>query len=295
MTLGPRPALVAGVVAISWAAILIRVADAPPLAIAFWRMAIAGAVVGAIAAGLRVPVHRSWRGIDGWTGAAAALLLALHFGFWIASLSYTSVAASVALVSTQPAFAAVLAALALGERPTRRGWWGIGLAAFGSVVVAGADLGLDGRALFGDALALSAAFWMAGYTVVARYLRATRSLLPYLVVVYGLTAAWLLAGAALGGVALTGFASSTWLALAGLALGPTILGHTAMNYALRYLEAHEVNVAILGEPVGAALWAALLLGEGVPPATAVGGGLVLAGILLALGRGAGDEVAAANL
>jgi drug/metabolite transporter (DMT)-like permease len=285
-----------GVLAITWAAILVRWADAPPLAIAFWRMALATACLAAFCVAGRVRFWRAWRGVDWWTGAGAALLLALHFGCWIASLEYTSVAASVVLVSTQPVFVALLGRAFLRERPSRSAWLGIGLAIAGTGVIAGADLALDRRALLGDLLALLGALWISGYYVLAKVLRASKDLVPYVTVIYGLTAGWLLVGAAASGGALAGWGGATWLALAGLALGPTILGHTSMNYALRYMPAFQVNVAILGEPIGAALWAALLLSEMPETATWVGGGLVLAGIFLTLERRAvRDEVAAANL
>lgn len=291
-----RGAMALGVLAITWAAILVRWAEAPPLSIAFWRMALATAVLGAVCAGARVRFWRAWRGVDWWTGTAAALLLALHFGCWIASLEYTSVAASVVLVSTQPVFVAVLGRAFLRERPSGRAWLGIGLAVAGTAVIAGADLALDRRALFGDVLALLGALWISGYYVLAKVLRASKDLVPYVTVVYGLTAAWLFVAALASGSALAGWGPGTWAALAGLALGPTILGHSSMNYALRYLPAFQVNVAILGEPVGAALWAALLLAERPGAGTWAGGALVLGGIFLTLERRVvRDEVAAANL
>jgi len=285
-----------GVLAITWAAILVRWADAPPLSIAFWRMALAAACLGAFCGAARLRFWRAWRGVDWWTGAAAALLLALHFACWIASLAYTTVAASVVLVSTQPVFVALLGRAFLRERPSRNAWMGIGLAVVGTGVIAGADLALDRRALLGDLLALLGALWISGYYILAKVLRASKDLVPYVTVIYGLTAAWLLVAVLASGAGLTGWGASTWAALAGLALGPTILGHTSMNYALRYMPAFQVNVAILGEPVGAALWAALLLSEKPGTGTWVGGALVLAGILLTLERRAvRDEVAAANL
>jgi drug/metabolite transporter (DMT)-like permease len=74
---------------------------------------------------------------------------------------------------------------------------------------------------------------------------------------------------------------------AGLALGPMLLGHTGMNYALRYLPAYVVNLTVLGEPIGATLLAALLPGIAEVPTliTVIGGGLILAGVVLAARRG----------
>lgn len=281
---------------ITWAAILVRWAEAPPLAVAFWRMGFATLFLLGVAATLRLPFWRAWRGVDWWTGAGAAALLALHFAFWIASLEYTTVAASVVLVSTQPVFVAFLGWVALRERPEATAWAGIALAVAGSIVIAGSDLAFDRRALVGDALAVLGAVWISAYYVLARYLRATKELLPYVTVVYGFTAAYLLAAALVAGAPLAGYDGATWAALALLALGPTILGHSALNYALRYLRAYEVNVAILGEPMGAAVWAALLLDERPGPATLAGGALILAGIFFTQRRGPlRDEIAAANL
>ena len=119
---GHRPGVVilVGVVALTWAAILVRWADAPAISIAFWRMALAAALLLAFCGVARIRFWRAWRGIDWWTGAGAALLLALHFVCWIASLEYTSVAASGVLVSTQPVFVAILGRAILHERPSRQ-------------------------------------------------------------------------------------------------------------------------------------------------------------------------------
>lgn len=285
-----------GVLGLTWAAVLVRWADAPALSIAFWRMALASALLAALCGAARIRFWRAWRGIDWWTGAAAALLLALHFACWISSLELTTVAASGVLVSTQPVFVAILGRAFLRERPSRTAWLGMGLAIAGTVVIAGADFALDRRALAGDFLALLGAIWISGYYVLAKMLRATKDLVPYVIVVYAATAAWLLAGSLATGGALAGWGVSTWAALAGLAVVPTIVGHSAMNYALRYLPAFKVNVAILGEPIGSAVWAALLLAEKPGPATWAGGALVLAGIFLTLQRRTVREpLTAANL
>jgi drug/metabolite transporter (DMT)-like permease len=285
-----------GVLALTWAAVLVRWADAPAISIAFWRMALAAVLLAAFCGIARVRFWRAWRGIDWWTGAGAALLLALHFACWISSLEYTSVAASGVLVSTQPVFVALLGRAFLREHPSRMAWLGMGLAISGTAVIAGADFALDRRALTGDVLALLGALWISGYYVLAKMLRATKDLVPYVVVVYAATAAWLLAGALATGSALTGWEPATWASLAGLAIVPTIIGHSSMNYALRYLPAFKVNVAILGEPVGSAVWAALLLAEKPRASTWAGGALVLAGIFLTLHRRTVREpVTAANL
>src|SRR5436190_582541 len=172
-------ALVLAVCAISPGAPFARWAQpAPALAIAALRVAIAAGLL--FAAG--------WREIGGLVRIAprdrplvvlSGILLAVHFGAWIASLSFTSTAASVALVCTNPIFAALFGRL-LGDRVTRRELAGIAIAGAGCAVLAGGDWRAGGDALAGDGLALLGAASAAAYLVVGRRLRAAAPLLPYL-------------------------------------------------------------------------------------------------------------------
>ena len=73
----------------------------------------------------------------------------------------------------------------------------------------------------------------------------------------------------------------TWLWLLLMALGPQILGHSSLNWALRYLSATYVTIAILGEPIGSTLLAWWLLGERPSLWATAGGTLILVGIAAA--------------
>lgn len=209
----------------------------------------------------------------------AGLFLAVHFVVWIQSLRLTSVASAVALVCTNPIFVGLLS-LALGERPGWPLWLGIGLSVGGSVLIAWGDLALGGPALLGDLLALVGAMAASAYLLVGRRARTETTLFSYVSLVY-LVAGLVLLGTALAlGLPLPPGADWPWLVL--LALLPQVVGHTTVNWAVRRLPASAVAVAILGEPVGAALWAFLLFREVIGPLQGVGMALVLAGILWTL-------------
>jgi len=113
-------ALLIAVAAVSWAAILVRLCDAPSLGIAFYRMLFATLAI--LPWGLRStgPVSLRTYGL----AVTAGVLLGLHFATWISSLAFTTVASSVVLVSAQPVFTAVLGPLFLRERPGGRAWTG---------------------------------------------------------------------------------------------------------------------------------------------------------------------------
>ena len=279
------------VVAMSWAAPLIRLSAAPPLAIAAWRLTFATLLLApafAASRGNRIEwsqLGRSERRI----AAVAGMALALHFASWITSLRLTSVAASAVLVSLSPVFAWIFSRIFLGERPARRQAVGIVLAIAGAAVIALGDASRAGRgALMGDLLALAGAACGGAYFVIGRRLRADLGLVAYITPVYGVAAIVLLAWAAGLYQAFQPYAARDWLIFAALAAGPMLVGHGGLNYALRYLPAYTVNVAALGEPVGATLLAWLLPAIAEPPGigAVAGGVLALGGIALAL-AGAG--------
>jgi drug/metabolite transporter (DMT)-like permease len=282
----PLLVMAVAVVAMSWAAPLIRLSSAPPLAIAAWRLTFATLLLSpALAASTG---RREWSRL-GWSqrriAVVAGVALALHFATWITSLRLTSVAASAVLVSLSPVFAWVFSRAFLGERPARRQAAGIVLAIAGAAVIALGDAGHGGRAaLLGDLLALAGAAFGGAYFVIGRRLRADLGLVAYITPVYGVAAVVLLAWAALRGQAFIAYPTTDWAIFAALAVGPMIVGHGGLNYALRYLPAYTVNVAALGEPVGATLIAWLLPSIAEPPSlpALAGGALALTGIALAL-------------
>jgi drug/metabolite transporter (DMT)-like permease len=294
--MSPLLVLIVAVLATTYAGPIVRFAMAPALAIAFWRLALVLPVVGVLAAheGSRergaVPSARS----EGTAPRSllpllmlSGLLLALHFWSWIASLRFTSVASSVVLVSLKPVFAWGLAAAWLREHPTRAEAWGIALAVIGASLIGLGDARLSLGALGGDGLALVGAVTGAGYYVIGRRVRQTVGIWRYATGVYAVAAAALALLALARSTPLVGFAGRDWTVLGALAAGPMLIGHTGMNYALRHFRATTVNVAALGEPVGASLiaWLVPAIHEVPPPSAVVGGVLVLAGIGLSLGAG----------
>ena len=288
----PRTALAIAVVAISTSAILIRWSEAPSVVAAFYRVLFTTALL----APLTVSRHGDRLGelsrhhllAAGVTGLA----LAVHFAAWFESLSWTSVAASVTLVQSQPIFVVVGAWLLLDERVTRRTVAGVAVALAGAIAMSLGDLlggtAVGPRPLYGNALALVGGVMAAAYVLAGRSLRQRLPLLPYVTVVYGVAAVALGAIALAQGHPLIGYESREWLLFLGMAIGPGILGHTLVNWSLAHVESSLVSVTLLGEPLGSALLALLLLGEVPSRWTVVGGAVVLGGIVVtARGRATG--------
>ena len=267
--------LALGVVAVSFSAIFIRLAEAPALSVAFYRNAIAAAILVPFALARHRDELRSLTNAQWAAALLAGALLALHFSTWIPSLSYVSVGASTVLVTTQPVWVAFLGRF-LGERVRPRALAGIGLSMAGAVVIFGADLGSSN--LRGDALALAGAVFAAGYYLSGRSLRRRVSLLPYVAICYSTCAAIMAAVVALAGQPFAGFEPKVWVLFGLMALGPHILGHTVFNYLLADVDAAVVATAITAEPIGATILALAFFGETPPWTVLAGGALILAGI-----------------
>jgi drug/metabolite transporter (DMT)-like permease len=247
------------------------------LAIAFWRNAIA-AVVMAAPTLIREPrqFRRITRRDFAWSLVAAAAL-ALHFACFITSLQLTSVAAATALVCLQSAWIAVFQLF----RGVRHRWQvlaGLGTAFAGVVAITGFDMGSSPQALLGDLLAVAGGALAGLYTLAGGKARQNMTTSTYTTLCYGVCAALVALLALVAGQPLAGFEAAGWLGIAAITVCAQLVGHTAFNHLLAPMSPLLVSMIILLEIPGAALLAALFLGETLPAGTYAGLGLILAGL-----------------
>jgi len=273
-------ALGVAILCVATSSILIRYSEAPPLVIAFYRLLFTALL--ALILGRMRPITRLCRLIaaDRWMLAGAGLAMALHFATWISSLSYTSVASSVLFADLQVIFVAGISWLVLKERASLLSLGGILLAFIGSIMIGQGDF--HGGRLYGDILALLSGLFIALALAVARRVRIRIDLWSYTVAVSLVGALVLLVIDLLAGIPLSGYGVQEFMLFMLMALLPGIGGHGLFNWALRYVKAPIVSVAILGETIGASLLAWWLFGEFLAGYQLIGGLIVLSGIVLAV-------------
>ncbi len=273
--------LAVGIAGLSMAGVFYKLASAPTIAVVAYRMAFAVLMMGPLVwlsrgshnVLRRAPIARG----DVVAAALAGTLFALDVTLWALSLQFTSVSSAALLVSMDPIFVAVFAALLFGERPTWPMIAGMAIAAAGAAVITIGDFRISGRALVGDSLALCAAFAETGYLLLGRHVRQRVDTLRYAIIVYAACAAcvWL----ALVVLRVPASISAHDLAVcAALALVATVLGHTLVSSALGVMPAAVVAISFLSQPIMTAFFAYLILHQGVAPLTAVGGTIALVGI-----------------
>jgi len=269
------------ILAISTSAPLIAATAAPALAIAFWRTAFGTLVIGPYVL-LR---HRSellgLSSRERRLAVVSGVLLALHFATWVPSLMLTSVASSTALVATQPIWAALIAR-AGGHQVPRQAWIGMAIAFTGVLVITGVDVTLSGRAVVGDLLALVGGFFAAAYVTVGAQVRRTVSTATYTLLCYGVCALALLGACLIGRQQVVGFSANTWAKLVLLTLGAQLLGHSLFNVVLKRVSPMLLSLLILFEMPGAAIIAALWLGQVPPKGVFPAAALVLVGVAVVI-------------
>ncbi|MDD2898763.1 MAG: DMT family transporter [Desulfuromonadaceae bacterium] len=276
----PYLAVLVGVFAVSFSALFVRLTTAPALIIATYRLLITFAVLAPYA----VIRHRSELTSLPWKqrglAAASGACLALHLVTWFASLRFTSVASSVVLVTTQPLFVVIGSWLFFRERVSRMAMLGGGLALCGSIVIGAADFQIGREAFWGDLLALTAAVLVSGYLLIGRRLRGGVALPVYTFYTYGSSAAVLVFASIATATPFAPYSVQDWILFAALAVVCTVVGHTVFNWVLRYVQASVVSVSVLGEPLGAILWAAVFLREYPTLRQTAGAGLIFGGLFI---------------
>lgn len=278
--INPYLAILVGVFAVSFSSIFVRLCSAPPLVIAAYRLIFTFCFLAPFALWGGAPALKAMSARQVRLAAASGVFLALHFVTWFISLKYTSIASSVVLVTTQPFFVVLGSWIFFKERVPRKALYGGLLSFAGSFVIGATDFQMGERAFIGDILALFAAVMVSGYLLIGRKLRGDVGLTGYTFVTYGASAATLAAAVLATGASFYPYPARDWLIFVALALVCTILGHTVFNWVLRYVQASVVSVSVLGEPLGAILWAAVFLGENPTLRQAIGGSLIFAGLYI---------------
>ena len=291
----PYILILIGIAAVSTASLFIRFAQeyAPSITIAAFRLGLAALILLPYTIYKYPQELRSLSRSDLGFALLAGLFLAVHFGVWITSLEYTSVASSVVLVTTTPLWVSLMAPIFLKERTPRAAFLGMFIALLGGVIIAFSDIcswsaggircsSMEGffgtRSLLGDFLALIGAIAAALYLMIGRHIRRVVSLTPYVFLVYSVAGLFLV----LGMFVTEGFPpiypTRVYVWLVALAIIPQLVGHSIFNWSLKYLPTGYVSINLLGEPIGTIILAYIFLNETPSGTKLIGAILILAGI-----------------
>lgn len=272
-------AIFLGVLCMSTSSIIIRYTAAPAMIIAFYRVVFTSILAASIRGTKFRPSLAKIDKSDYLYITGAGFFLALHFAFWITSLSYTSISSSVLFTNLQVIFVFIFSIFILKEKLNPLVIVGIIIALGGSALIGLGDL-KQGRFL-GDMLALASGLFVAVYFIIGRDVRKRIDALTYTSITSFVAMIVLFFSCFVFGLEFTGYRLIDWSLFILLALGPGIGGHAILNWALKYVKAPIVAVSILGESVGASILAYLFFKEYLMWYQMIGGFFILAGIYMA--------------
>lgn len=283
LKINPYIVVMIGVISLSTSAIFVKLSSADAGVIAFYRMFFTFILMLPFA--VRPQYWQELKSIhirDWLYSLIAGICLAFHFILWFESLNYTSVASSTVLVTLQPLFAFIGTAIFFKEKFTFQSIV-CGMAAIlGSIIISWGDFRISGSALYGDLLAFLACGLITAYFLLGQGIRKRLSLITYTSVVYFISSIVLFLYTIFLNLPLNPYSKLDWTYFLLMAVIPTLLGHSLLNWAIRWLSTSTISMAILFEPVGAAILAYFILFEKIVLTQLVGGMIIIISVLLFL-------------
>jgi drug/metabolite transporter (DMT)-like permease len=282
--------LIIGVLAISTASILIRLANISADSSGLGFSLVLAASRLTLSAIIILP---AWPKLlrqnlqpEAWLYASGAgLCLALHFALWITSLSYTSIAASTALVTTNPVWVALLSWFWFGEKLSKVSAVGIAIALLGGMTIAlvsAGDTNVGSNPILGDFLALAGSWTVSMYLLLGREAQQRGlGIGGYIAIAYTVAAIVLLPLPLVFNTSYTGYPHIVYFYILLTAIVPQLIGHTIFNWVVAQISPTLVTLAILFEPVGASGLGYLILGEVPAPTVLAGAAVLLLGVATA--------------
>ncbi len=267
----PYVVLIIGIIGVSTGSIFARLADAPALVTAAYRMGLAALILIPLAVWKAGDELRSLSGHDIKLAMLSGFFLALHFAAWISSLDYTAIANSVVLVNTIPLWVGLFTPLISKDRIRGSTITSIIVSVIGAAIIGFGDFATGGKALWGDFLAVFGAVCAAVYLLFGRKLRRKLSLLSYVAICYGSAAVILWLVVLFLNLPITGYSTQTVAAFWAMALISQLIGHSSYNWSLKWFSTSLVAVSLLGEPIGSTLLAYIIFDEGLTWMKFIGG------------------------
>lgn len=283
----PLVALFASIIAVSFAAIFVISCNAPPLSIAFFRIFFTTLILLPFVIWHKKTRREIQQLSQSTLGMMIiiGIILAAHFALWITSLTKTSVASSVILVTAHPMLVGPIAYFLLKEKLSKTNSLGIGISVAGVIILVYGNYGFTAMGLDtleGNILAMLGGVAAGLYILGGRKLRKKISVLTYAFIVYSIASIVLLFLCLVFNAPLYGLRSTDYQLIFLMAITAGIFGHTLYNWSLKYINASLASVALLGEPIGSSVLAYLIPSINQSPSlfTLGGGSIILLGIYL---------------
>ena len=272
----PRIALVIGIICISIFPILVKLSLSPGVISAFYRMAIAAAILvpfTILTGKLKIPSLKIFL-----LTVLCGALFAADVAVWNIAIQESTATQATLLTNLSPVWVGVGSFFFLKNKPTINFWIGTAIAIFGMITLVGFGffLKLDFDLAFVFAI-LSGVFY-AVYMLLSKYVLYEVEVLPFITISTLSSAFFLAILSYVLGQPFTGFSNMGWFVLLVQGVVCQLLAWLLLGYATKHMRATRVSVSLLGQAVLTTILAWLFIGEEVSFQMIVGGIVLLFGI-----------------
>ena len=272
------PLLIIGLVAISTSPVIAKMLPlVPATVIAFWRMAIASALLWVYSVFFSYKSVKSNNSILVYLAGAS---LAMHFIFWFGALKLTSIANTTVLGIVAPAFTLLIEKLFYGKKIGAFSSIALIIVFIGCVIVQGSDLGRFSGEGLGNIMAILSAVFLGIVFLIGSKARQEIGVLTYTKNLFSVSALVLLSCSLLLNNPVFNYSINNYFWLCMLGVVPTLIGHTIFSYSIKYVSPTIITSIPLGEPIIASILAFVLFKEGVSSFVFMGGLVIAVGLIL---------------
>ncbi len=285
----PYFALFTSIVAVSFAAIFIKYCEAHPLSISLYRLFFTTLIIFPFVL-FNSKIRQELKTISKKNliiMTIIGLILAAHFAFWITSLTMTSVASSVILVTAHPIIVAPISYFFLKEKLSKLNAFGIAISIVGVITLVYGNYGFSNIRLDtieGNILAILGGIGAGLYILGGRKIRKDISIFSYVIIVYSVGTVALFFLCLIFNAPVYNLSLRDYFIIFAMAVIAGLFGHTLYNWSLEHIRASVASVFLLGEPIGSSILAYIAPGISQQPSiyTMIGGSIILLGIYLTI-------------
>lgn len=207
--------------------------------------------------------------------------------FYLWGLNHTTPSHSALMYTLLPIFTAIFAWLLIGEKINLVRWFGILIAFVGAVwLVTEGRFDFGGDKMAGDIITLGAVITFSLFLVLAKPVLSSIGVIRTLGIAYILTLPVVPIFCLVPSIQQdwTAITSTSWAGTFYLILFGTVLAYLAHQYSLKRLSSAVIAAFAYTQPVLAAVFSVLVLGENLPSAFYISAILIFSGLLIAQKR-----------
>ena len=272
----PRLALFLGILCISIFPVIVRMNLTSGLISAFYRMAIATAVL------LPFALYKNKLKLDNIKMLlpimACGVLFASDIAVWNISIQNSSATQATLLTNLSPIWVGIFSLLFLSFRPRKSFWLGTVIALIGMTVFVGIDTILELKLDFAFFLGILSGVLYAIYILVSKTVLEKLEVVTFITYSMIFSTIFLFIINVIFAESFFGFSDKAWISLLIQGIVCQLIAWLLISYATQKMRATRVSLSLLSQAIFATILAALFVNEKITGIQIIGSGIILVGI-----------------